>query len=166
VSVIGWCGDASVLTFQRPTRRAKSPCVGNIHYRHLPGYRLEVKTAGSGASSRAELRSSALGVREFLILLGWEAKETGHSEVQRMLGGEEFGRVGAALFASREAQARYRCRAQQSGIAAGSIQEPRRRRRLRFGCQSSESLKSRHKKGDRPKRGMIMIAGSLGFGRL
>jgi hypothetical protein len=97
VSVIGWCGDASVLTFQRPTRRAKSPCFGNIHYRHLPGYRLEVKTAGSGAISRAELRSSALGVREFLIFLGWEAKETGHSEVRRMLGGEEFGRVGAAL---------------------------------------------------------------------
>jgi hypothetical protein len=29
--------------------------------------------------------------------LGREAKETGHSEVQRMLGGEEFGRVGATL---------------------------------------------------------------------
>jgi hypothetical protein len=52
----------------------KSPHVGNIHYRHLPGYRLEVKTAGSGASSRAELRSSALGVREFLIFLGWDGQ--------------------------------------------------------------------------------------------
>jgi hypothetical protein len=72
VSVIGWCGDASVLTFQRPTRRAKSPCVGNIHYRHLPGYRLEVKTVGSGASSRAELRSSALASVNFLFF--WDGR--------------------------------------------------------------------------------------------
>ena len=25
----------------------KSPNVGNVHYRHLPGYRLEIKTADS-----------------------------------------------------------------------------------------------------------------------
>jgi hypothetical protein len=52
----------------------KSLCVGNLHYRQPPGYQLEVKTAGSGASSRAELRSSALGVREFLIFLGWDGQ--------------------------------------------------------------------------------------------
>ena len=164
MSVIGWSGSASVLTFQKPIHREESHHVGNIHYRHLPGYRLEVKTAGSGASSRAELRNSALGVREFLIFLGW------NGQGDRPLGSaadarwERIRTSWGALFASREAEARYRCRAREAGIAVESIQEPRRRRRLRFACQSSESLES--PKGRPPEKGMIMIAGSMAFGRL
>src|SRR5271163_524130 len=54
----------------------KSLHVGNIHYRQLPGYRLEVKTAGSGVSSQPSCAALPLVVREFLIL-GWNsASET------------------------------------------------------------------------------------------
>jgi hypothetical protein len=55
----------------------KRPPVGNIHYQQLPGYRLEVKTAGSGVSSQPNCGALALVVREFLISLGWNsASET------------------------------------------------------------------------------------------
>jgi hypothetical protein len=40
VSVIGWSGSASLLTFQRPTCR-EEPFLGNIDYRQLLEYRLE-----------------------------------------------------------------------------------------------------------------------------
>jgi hypothetical protein len=94
VSVIGWCGDASVLTFQRPTRRAKSPCVGNIHYRHLPGYRLEVKTVGSGASSRAELRSSALASVNFLFFWDGRPRRPAIRKCSGCLVGKNSGELG------------------------------------------------------------------------
>ena len=96
MNVTGWSGSASLLTFQRPTRR-ESLHVGNIHYRQLPGYRLEVKTAGSGVSSEPSCAALPLVVGEFLIFLGWNGTETGHLEVQRMPAGKEFGRIGELL---------------------------------------------------------------------
>jgi hypothetical protein len=185
-SVTGWCGGASVLTFQTPTHREESHHVGNIHYRHLPGYRLEVKTAGSGVSSQSSCAALPLVVGEFLIFLGWNGRETGHSEVQRKPAGKRIRTSWGALFASREVEARYRCRARESGIAAESIQETRtlRRRALQVDRPKLEAAKRATARGSRlesvdvtflllrrarlspSKRGMIVIVGSTDFGRL
>ena len=150
MSVIGWSGSASVLTFQRPTRR-KSPHVGNIHYRHLPGYRLEVKTAGSGASSRAELRNSALGVREFLIFWGWNGqgdRPLGSAvdarwERIRTSGGRFCIAGGASAIPMSGPAIRYRCReySRTEETSAAAL------------CMSIVRKLGVHQKGDRPKKG-------------
>ena len=166
----------------------KSPHVGNIHYRQLPGYRLEVKTAGSGVSSRAELRSSALGGRRISHFLDGRQGDRpfGSAADARWERIRTNWRAPAGLagaFGVREVEARYRRRARVFGIAAESIQEPRRRRGA---LQSIVRKPEVAKKGDSPwitpgkrrcdvlllrrarsmKRGMIMIVGSTGFGRL
>jgi hypothetical protein len=92
----------------------ESPPVGNLDYRHRPGYRLEVKTAGSAVSGSGRVAQLCLVVREFLFfgmewpgkLAIWKCsgcrKESGRAR--------EVLRGWRALFASREAEARYRCR--------------------------------------------------------
>ena len=91
-----------------------------------------------------------------------------------------------ALFASREAEARYRCRAHESGIAAESIQERGHvgGGRCRSIVRKLETAKRATARGSRlesvdvtflllrrarlspSKRGMIVIVGSADFGRL
>jgi hypothetical protein len=68
----------------------KSLHVGNIHYRQLPGYQLEVKTAGGGVSSEPSCAALPLVVGEFLIFWDGIAGETGHLEVQRMPAGKRI----------------------------------------------------------------------------
>jgi hypothetical protein len=154
----------------------ESPPVGNLHYRHRPGYRLEVKTAGSAVSGSGRVAQLCLVVREFLFfgmewpgkLAIWKCsgcrKESGRAR--------EVLRGWRALFASREAEARYRCREysrteEDVGTRVWRVNRPKARS---------------HQKGNSPWitlenvdvtflllrrarfRGMIMIVGSTGFG--
>ena len=99
----------------------KSPHVGNIHYRQLPGYRLEVKTAGSGVSSQPSCAALPLVVGEFLI---FEMECRGDRPFGSAADArwERIRTSWGALFASREAEARYRCRAREAGIAVGAFE--------------------------------------------
>jgi hypothetical protein len=136
VNVTGWSGSALALTFQRPTHR-KSPHVGNLHYRHLRGYRLGVKTAGSAISADAELRSSALVVREFSFL-GWNGQGNWQLEVQRIPRGIQTGSGGPAQLAGP-----FCIAGGGSAIPMSGVFENRGgRRRPSLARQSSESSKS------------------------
>jgi hypothetical protein len=134
VNVIGWCGSASVLTFQRPIRR-KSPHVGNLHYRHQPGYRLEVKTAGSAVSVQAKLRSSAWWSVNFSFL-GWNGQGNWPfgSAADAEKNPDEFGRscgVGGSFL---------HCGRRKRDTDVGSIREPRRTSAPEFGASIVRKL--------------------------
>jgi hypothetical protein len=72
----------------------KSPDIGNIHYRHLPGYRLEIKTADSGEApkgdSPSESRLEYVDVTFLLIRARLSPLKTG---VTMIVGSTGFGRL-------------------------------------------------------------------------
>jgi hypothetical protein len=170
----------------------KSPHVGNIHYRHLPGYRLEVKTAGSGVSSQAELRSSALAVREFLI---FEMEWPGRPAIWKCSGcpldknSDELGSscgVGGRFWhrgrrkrdtdvgPKNPVSCREHSRTEETSSAGFCASIVRKlevtKRAIAHGSRLENVdvtfLLLRRVRVSPLKRGMIMIVGSTGFGRL
>ena len=104
----------------------KSLHVGNIHYRQLPGYRLEVKTAGSGVSSEPSCAALPLVVGEFLIFgMEWRGDRPFGSAAdarwERIRTNWRAPAELAGAFGVPEAAARYRRPARESAIAAGAF---------------------------------------------
>jgi hypothetical protein len=131
----------------------KSPRVGNIYYRQLPGYRLEVKTAPSGKLSAESQLCPWWSVNFSSVGMEWPGRLPfgGAANTER-----NPGRVGEllrgrrALFASREVEARYRVGA-AIGIAARNIQEPRGASAPAFGASIVRKLEvTRRAIGPRP----------------
>jgi hypothetical protein len=72
----------------------KSPHVGNIHYRHLPGYQLGVKTAGSGEALKGNSLSwiTPGNVDVTFLPLGRRV-ESIEEKISMIVGSTGFGRV-------------------------------------------------------------------------